>query len=55
MLAATKKGHAEAIKLLLTAPGINVNHADVSLYPLTPSYVVVGGRCECDLPADVIA
>ena len=42
MLAA-EEGHTETIKLLLTAPGINVNHANVSLFPLTPSHLVGGG------------
>ena len=41
------KGHAEAIKLLLTVSGINVNHANVSLYLL--SSIVEGGG-EGDLP-----
>ena len=44
MMVASMKGHTEVIKLLLAAPGINVNYADVSLYPLTPSYIAVGGR-----------
>ena len=37
-------GHIEAIKLLLTAPGIDVNHADVSYKLLASSRLVVGGR-----------
>ena len=32
----------EAVKALMTAPDIDVNHADVSLYPLTPSHLQVG-------------
>ena len=32
---ASEKGHTEAIKALLTAPDINVNHAEVSAYQLT--------------------
>ena len=32
---ASEKGHTQAIKALLTVPGIDVNHADVSLYPPT--------------------
>ena len=40
----------EAIKLLLVVPGINVNHADVSLCLLTPSYLALGGGGEGDLP-----
>ena len=39
---ASEEGHAEAIKLLLITRGINVNHADVSLYLLTPLYLEVG-------------
>ena len=35
---ASRNGHAEAIKLLLAAPRIDVNHGKVSLYSLTPSY-----------------
>ena len=39
LMFASKNGHAEAIKALLTASGIDVNHADVSLYLLTrPTY-----------------
>ena len=43
---ASEKGHTEAIKLLLAAPGIDVNQANVSLYLLTPSHLVVRGRGE---------
>ena len=43
---ASANGRAEAIKLLLTAPGIDVNHADVSLYLLIPSHLVLGGGGE---------
>ena len=44
---ASDKGHAEAIKLLLTAPDIDVNRAvEVSLYQQTPPYQVVEGRVE---------
>ena len=46
----SEKGHIEAIKILLTASDLNVNQADVSLYLLTPSPLVVGGRCEAHLP-----
>ena len=43
LLAASDNGHAEAIKLLLTAPGIDVNHAyKVSPYLLIPLYLVRG-------------
>ena len=49
LMAASSNGHTEAIKLLLTAPGIDVNHAHkVSLYLLIPPYLVVKG--EGDLP-----
>ena len=50
LLAASQIGHAEAIKALLTVPDINVNQANVSLYPLTPSHLVLGDRGEGDLP-----
>ena len=33
-MVASVSGHAEAIEALLTAPGIDVNHVDVSLYLL---------------------
>ena len=35
LMLASQNGHTEAINILLTAPGINVNHAGVSLYLLT--------------------
>ena len=42
---ASGNGHTEIILALLAAAGINVNQAEhVSIYPLTPSHVVVG--CE---------
>ena len=47
---ASWKGHTEIIKLLLAVPGIDVNHADVSLYLLTLSHLVVGDMCEAPLP-----
>ena len=47
---ASRFGRTEAIKLLLAAPGIDVNHANVSLYPLTSSHLVLGGGGEGDLP-----
>ena len=50
LIEAAKEGDTEAIKLLLTAPDIDVNDTDVSLYLLTPSHLVVGGRCEARLP-----
>ena len=43
-------GHTEIALALLAAVGINVNHADVSIYPLTPSHVVVGGEGGGGLP-----
>ena len=47
---ASYNGHTETVLALLAAAGINVNHAAVSIYPLTPSHVVVGGEGEGDLP-----
>ena len=41
---ASRGGHTESLKALLAAPGINVNHADVSIYPFTTSYVIVAGE-----------
>ena len=38
------KGHTETVQALLQAPGINVNQADVSIYLLILSPVVVGGH-----------
>ena len=38
------KGFTEVVKVLLQAHNIDVNHADVSIYLLIPSLVVVGGR-----------
>ena len=34
LMLASQNGHTEAINILLTAPGINVNHATVSIYRL---------------------
>ena len=45
LLWASSWGHTEIVKALLTVPGIDVNHADVSSRLLTPSYVVVGCVC----------
>ena len=45
---ASAGGHTEIVQALLTTPGIDVNHANVSIYLLTPSRVVVvgeGGGC----------
>ena len=44
------KGHIEVVQNLLQTPGINVNHADVSIYLLTLSPIVVGGEDEGHLP-----
>ena len=41
-MVASQNGHTEAIKLLLAVLGIDVNHADVSLYLLAPSHLVEG-------------
>ena len=46
---ASEKGRTEAIKALLTAPDIDVNHAHVSQYLLTPPYLVLGSGCEGNL------
>ena len=43
-------GHTEIVQALLTADGIDVNHVNVSIYPLTPSQVVVGGEDGGGLP-----
>ena len=40
---ASRDGDTEAFKTLLTAPAINVNHANVSIYSLNPPHVVVEG------------
>ena len=47
---ASENGHTETVLALLAAAGIDVNHADVSIYPLTPSHVVVGGEGGGGLP-----
>ena len=47
---ASKNGHTEIAQALLAAADINVNHANVSIYPLTPSHVVVGGEGGGGLP-----
>ena len=49
LMVASMYGHPEAIKLLLAAPDINVNRLNVSLYPLTQSHLVLGGRREAHL------
>ena len=43
LLLASRSGNTEAMKLLLTFPDVDVNHANVRLYLLTPFPVVVGG------------
>ena len=43
-------GHIEIVQALLTAPGIDINHANVSIYSLTPSHVVVVGSGRGGLP-----
>ena len=50
LMLASEQGHTEAMKLLLNASDIDVNHADVSLYLLIPSHLVLGGRVAGDLP-----
>ena len=47
---ASHNGNTEIAQALLAAAGIDVNHADVSIYPLTPSHVVVGGEAGGGLP-----
>ena len=41
---ASSYGHTEIALALLATADIDVNHADVSIYPLTPSHVVVEGE-----------
>ena len=50
LLLASQYGHTKIALALLAAVGINVNHANVSIYPLTPSHVVVGGEGGGGLP-----
>ena len=40
---ASQNGHTEIVLALLAAAGIDVNHANVSIYSLNPSYIVVWG------------
>ena len=51
LIVASEYGRTKTVQALLAAAGIDVNHANVSIYPLTPSHVVVGGagyvRCQC--------
>ena len=52
---ASREGRTETVQALLAAPDIDVNHADVSVYSLTPSHVVVGGDSgEVYLPLSLI-
>ena len=44
-------GHIEVVKALLQAPGINVNQANVSVFLLTLSHVVVGRKNKGHLPS----
>ena len=41
LMLASQNGHTEIVLALLAAADINVNHADVSIYPLTPPHPVV--------------
>ena len=54
LMLASQNGHTETVPALLAAPGIDVNHVNVSIYPLTPSHVVVrgegGGRLNSPYP-----
>ena len=43
---ASENGYTEIVQALLAAPGIDVNHANVSIYPLTPSQSHVVVRSE---------
>ena len=50
LLRASSKGHTEQVQALLAAADIDVNHANVSIYPLTPSHAVVEGEGGKGLP-----
>ena len=50
LMLASSGGHTEIVLALLAAVGIKVNHTDVSIYPLTPSHVVVWGEGVGGLP-----
>ena len=50
LIVASEYGHTGAIKALLTAPGINVNHEDVSLYLLTPLHLRAVNGSKAHLP-----
>ena len=43
---ASENGYTEIVQALLAAPGIDVDHATVSIYPLTPSQSHVVVRSE---------
>ena len=53
---ASEYGHIKIVQALLAAPGIDVNHAHVSIYLLTPSqsHVVVRGEGGGALPCPII-
>ena len=40
LMLASDKGRTEIVQALLAAPGIDVNHANVSISPLTPSHLL---------------
>ena len=42
LIRASQYGYPEIVQALLAAAGIDVNHADVSIFPLTTSHVIVG-------------
>ena len=42
LIMASQGDRTEIVQALLAAAGIDVNHANVSIYSLTPSHVVVG-------------
>ena len=50
LLLASANGHTGTVQALLAAASIDVKHADVSIYPLIPSHVVVGDESRGGLP-----
>ena len=54
LILASEKGHFEIIQALLAAPGIDVNHATVSIYPLIPFHVVVRGGLPHLIPSYLV-
>ena len=44
LMTACDEGYTDCVIALLASPDINVNHADVSIYLLTSSHVVVWGE-----------